>query len=215
MSKTSQPVFGAKVRFTCAQCRHKFEEEGVGTGVTIRLPTETGPAFFCSLGCQSMFTYNRSLVDLTAQAFRNAGIPNPELVAQIFTSKFAPLITELPAEVGSRRFRITGHPDASLLSCIIGGDGNFRAHVDPGGCVHTPLRINDFALMISRAHPSALLIKIGIVRFTKEVPLGTPVIITVKSGREKLGMVKHEVSAVLDSTGESICEPTTVTTYKA
>lgn len=166
---------------------------------------------FCSKGCSIM--QGPSLLTLLTESFAEKGIPHPEKVAEIFISQYSPTIETLEETATVLTLRIHTDPQASLLSCVLTGDQNFAVHAGKHGIVHTPLRIGDFCALISRAHPSALLRSIELIKFTKEIPLGAGVILSATLLKERSKLRIYQVEGWLEHDRSAICHKTNVTTF--
>jgi len=196
----------------------------IGDGSTPFCSSPEGGKYFCSEGCKKVYMQaNISLMELLTQAFEKTEMPNPPLAATVFLKALSPTFIEVTdakdVAAGRRRFSSTIVPAASLISCILSGDKSFAAHVGTEGIVHTPLRIGDFANVVSTVAPGSLLREIKLVKFNKPIALGETVIITAtdityKRNRHVAGCADYSVVAHL-MTGEPVSRPSTVTVYTA
>lgn len=213
MSTEPRPLYPETAK--CDYCGNKRDvARGFGDVPFLNDPL-MGGKYFCSYRCRGEFIQkeNQSPSGIINSLLRNAGVSDgdsPAIIAQKLAAYLPPTIEQLPAEVGTWKFRITPRIDVSGLSCLMTGDGNLDVHTGPQGIAHTPMRVGDFALAISLAHPNAFLRSIDTIRFTKTVPNGTTVIIVVKHKETRGRLHVYSVTGHLADMSP-ICEPAKVT----
>jgi hypothetical protein len=148
-------------------------------------------------------------------------MPSPDVSAKKFIENLSPTFLEITSTedvtAGKHKFSSTIAPDASLISCVLTGDKSYRSHVGDEGIVHTPLRIGDFAHVVSTVAPESLLREIKLVRFTAPILLGTTVIITAtavnqEKNRRMKGRQDYAVVAHLED-GTAVNRPSVVQTF--